>query len=280
MIWQRSFAGLVARRAAGCQAVAAVLGGGQVPHGTAGGSWVSEVGLGPSELWTVEHASTCERPAGPRWGRSAGPCASGSRGFRRRSSSAAPGRRSSPPPAGVVQRTISLIDGTKPGLMLRRRRPMPNSGRKQRGRPAISPHSVTGLPCSLQARMTWCSSRSMAGLNGSHRWATLGLSRSAAIRYWIRSLEPMLTKSTSSQQVVDAQGRRRHLQHDAQRACPRRTARPARCSASRGPLDHALEPLHLLQRADHREQQADLCRSGRPAGWPAAASGRTPGRPS
>ena len=37
----------------------------------------------------------------------------------------------------------------------------------------------------------------MAGLNGSHRCATLGLSRSAAIVYWIRSLEPMLTKSTS-----------------------------------------------------------------------------------
>ncbi len=40
------------------------------------------------------------------------------------------------------------------GLMLKRRRPMPKSGRKQRGRPAISPHSVTGLSAPLQAWMT------------------------------------------------------------------------------------------------------------------------------
>jgi hypothetical protein len=75
---------------------------------------------------------------------------------------------------------------------------MPNSGRKQRGRPAISPHKVTGLPCSLQALMIWSSTLKMAGPNGSQRWATFGLSRSAAIRYCVRSLEPMLTKSTSS----------------------------------------------------------------------------------
>src|ERR1700676_2539143 len=50
----------------------------------------------------------------------------------------------SSPSSRLEQRTISLIVGTKAGLMLKRRRPMPNKGRKQRARPAISPHRVTG----------------------------------------------------------------------------------------------------------------------------------------
>jgi hypothetical protein len=40
---------------------------------------------------------------------------------------------------------ISLIVGTAAGLILNRRSPMPNNGKKQRGQPAISPQSVTGL---------------------------------------------------------------------------------------------------------------------------------------
>src|SRR5262245_10793697 len=55
--------------------------------------------------------------------------------------------------SNVVRRTISLMEGTNAELMLRRRSPMPNRGRKQRGRPAISPHKVTGLSRSQHALM-------------------------------------------------------------------------------------------------------------------------------
>ena len=51
----------------------------------------------------------------------------------------------------VARRTSSRIGGKKDGSMLKLRNPMPKSGSRQRGRPAISPHSVTGLPRSLQA---------------------------------------------------------------------------------------------------------------------------------
>jgi hypothetical protein len=45
----------------------------------------------------------------------------------------------------VEQRASSLIVGTNAGLMLKLRRPMPKSGRKHLGRPAISPHKVAGF---------------------------------------------------------------------------------------------------------------------------------------
>ena len=76
--------------------------------------------------------------------------------------------------------------------------PMPNSKTNARGEPAISPQRLTGLSASLQAPMTSASTCSTAGLSGWQRWLTLGLSRSAAIRYWIRSFEPIDTKSTTS----------------------------------------------------------------------------------
>ena len=68
---------------------------------------------------------------------------------------------------------------------------------KARGWAAISPQSVTCLPALLQALMTVARTRSTGGARGWQRWLTLGLSRSAAIRYWTRSLLPIDTKSTS-----------------------------------------------------------------------------------
>jgi len=79
---------------------------------------------------------------------------------------------------------------------------MPNNNTTARGRPAISPQSVTGLRARLQAAMTLASTRNTAGLSGWQRWLTRGLSRSAAMRYWTRSLEPIETKSTIS--IIDS----------------------------------------------------------------------------
>ena len=99
--------------------------------------------------------------------------------------------------------------------MLNRRRPMPKRTRTERGWPAISPQSVTGVPVRWQAAKTVWSTRKIAGLSDSQRWATLGLSRSAATRYWIRSLEPIEMKSVSRRIESMQIGRRGDLDHHA-----------------------------------------------------------------
>ena len=105
--------------------------------------------------------------------------------------------------------------GTKAGLMLNRRRPMPKRTRTDRGWPAISPQSVTGVPVRWQASRTIWRTRKIAGLSGSQRWATLGLSRSAATRYWIRSLEPIEMKSVSRRIASMQNGGGGDLDHHA-----------------------------------------------------------------
>ncbi len=61
---------------------------------------------------------------------------------------------------------------------------------------AISPHSVTGLPCLAATSATSFSARSEAGESRSKRSATRGLPRSAANRNCTRSFEPTEAKST------------------------------------------------------------------------------------
>ena len=57
--------------------------------------------------------------------------------------------------------------------------------------------AVKMIPESIRlahANIEW---KKIAGLRDSQRWATLGLSRSAATRYWIKSFEPIEMKSVS-----------------------------------------------------------------------------------
>jgi hypothetical protein len=57
------------------------------------------------------------------------------------------------------------------------------------------------------------------------------------------------------QQMIDAQGRRRHLEHDSQGHILGERDLGALERQAR-PVDHALELPNFLQRADHREQQS------------------------
>ena len=101
--------------------------------------------------------------------------------------------------------------------MLKLRRPMAKSSTKARGWPAISPQSVTGLLALWQALMTCDRTCSTGGASGWQRWLTLGLSRSAAIRYCTRSLEPIETKSTCGSMSLDGNGRGGDFQHHPER---------------------------------------------------------------
>ena len=177
----------------------------------------------------------------------------------------------------VTDRTSSLTAGTNAGLMLAAAGPSRTAaGDRAAGRPSRRTASPA-CPCLTHGRSPGVSTRNTAGWNGSHRWATCGLSRSAAIRYWIRSFDPMLTKSTSS---------RMWSMHTAAAGTsimtPNGTSSPygdlLPVQRHPGPVDQPAELAHLLDGADHREQDADRpVAAGRPAGWPAAGSGRTPG---
>ncbi len=61
--------------------------------------------------------------------------------------------------------------------------------------PAISPQTLTPLPCALHSAMVCATSCSTAGCSGSYRCATDSSARSIASVYWIRSLVPIDRKS-------------------------------------------------------------------------------------
>ncbi len=68
------------------------------------------------------------------------------------------------------------------------------------GRPASSPHKDTGVS---SASLTINSiSRRITGWSSRKYSVTIGFSRPAAIVYWVRSLEPMLKKSTCFRREV------------------------------------------------------------------------------
>ena len=54
-----------------------------------------------------------------------------------------------------VRETASRTVGITAGVMLSLVIPIPSSGSRHLGRPAISPHTVTGLPAWRQAFTTW-----------------------------------------------------------------------------------------------------------------------------
>ena len=150
--------------------------------------------------------------------------------------------------------------------MLNRRSPMPKRARTDRGWPWPSrrAESHAGSRCARQASRTiWSTLRKMAGAERrSQRWATLGLSRSAATRYWIRSFEPIEMKSVLAQDRVDAHGRRRDLDHHARlHVLAERDALAAEAAA--GLLDQAVDVAELLQGGDHGEEHVDFAVTAR-----------------
>ena len=116
-----------------------------------------------------------------------------------RTSSASASSRASP--ATTVQRptsswrTAALTRGTAAGETLSSWTPSPASTGMASSSDAASPQTATSIR-PRAARHTWSMSRSTPGSSGSERAATAPLPRSAAIAYWVRSLVPMLTKST------------------------------------------------------------------------------------
>ena len=136
------------------------------------------------------------------------------------------------------------------------RRPMPKRTRAERGWPAISPHRVTGVPVRWQASSTICKTRKIDGLSGSHRCATLGLSLSAATRYWIRSFDPMEIKSVSRKSASMQKA-----------AAGTSTMTPVLTSSAKGTasreivaglLDHLVDLPQLFERGDHGKEHRDL----------------------
>ena len=151
----------------------------------------------------------------------------------------------------------SLIVGMNAGLMLNRRNPMPKSTSTERGWPAISPQSVTGVPVRWQASRTMRNTRKIAGASDSHRCATLGLSRSAATRYWIRSFEPIEMKSVSRKKGVDANRRRGHLDHHASLDILAER-HPLALKIAPRLLNQVVDVQQLFERRDHRKQHRDF----------------------
>ena len=85
--------------------------------------------------------------------------------------------------------------------------------RRAAGSAAASPHTPTGLPARRPAAAQAAISCSSAGCHGSSRSARSPRCRSAAKVYWLRSLVPMLRKSTSSAGRSGAQRGGRDLHH-------------------------------------------------------------------
>ena len=115
-------------------------------------------------------------------------------------------RRSSP-------RTASLIAGTARGATLSSRTPSPTSSPwPSRRRPARRrPRPAPGRRRPGRRRR---SAAARPGRTGRPTGATASLPRSAASAYWVRSLVPMLKKSTCGANARRLQRRRRHLDHD------------------------------------------------------------------
>ena len=87
--------------------------------------------------------------------------------------------------------------GIAPGVMLNSVSPRPTSSVSSAGSDAISPQSDTGMRCRAAARRTMTIIRRIAGCSGSYSRDTRSSARSTARQYWIRSLVPMVKKSTS-----------------------------------------------------------------------------------
>ena len=65
------------------------------------------------------------------------------------------------------------------------------------GSPALSPQTVMRLPMASDLAHSSCKQRTTAGWKQSKKRLTLGLERSTASKYWIKSLLPIEKKSTS-----------------------------------------------------------------------------------
>src|SRR5512135_483206 len=133
--------------------------------------------------------------------------------------------------------------GTKAGLMLNRRRPMPKSVRTERGCPAISPQSVTGVPVCWQAWKTMWRTLKIAGLSGDE-----------ILDQVVRADRDEVGLAEDG---VDADGRRGDLDHDARldilaERDPLAPEVPTRL------LNHLVDLVQFLQRGDHREEHRDL----------------------
>ena len=76
------------------------------------------------------------------------------------------------------------------------RKPRPINAIAESGRPAISPHRVTGTEWRWPASTISFSARRKGGDRSSKRSATRALPRSTALKNWNRSLEPTETKSS------------------------------------------------------------------------------------
>ncbi|MCY1447789.1 hypothetical protein D9M71_644250 [compost metagenome] len=106
--------------------------------------------------------------------------------------------------ARSLSRTARRTSSSVPGCRLNSVRPSASSMRVMRGSPAISPHTATGTSCSRPVRRMCASRRSTAGCSGEYSSPTASLLRSAASRYWTRSLVPIDRKSTKSMKLSSA----------------------------------------------------------------------------
>ena len=79
--------------------------------------------------------------------------------------------------------------------MLSFRIPSPTKTAVERGSPPSSPQTLMGLPASEKAATASWIRRKTAGWKLWQQGATSGFVRSAARRYWLKSLVPMLAKS-------------------------------------------------------------------------------------
>ena len=96
-----------------------------------------------------------------------------------------------------TERTACLAAGIAGGAMLSSSTPSPIRTAAASGSAAISPHTATRVVAPA-ASVIAAISRSTAGSSGSASRATAALPRSAARVYWVRSLVPMLNRSTSA----------------------------------------------------------------------------------
>ena len=109
----------------------------------------------------------------------------------------------------------SLIIGMNAGLMLKLRRPMPNSSTKARGAPAISPHSVTGVSAALQAAMTLVKHAQHRRAERLAQVADLGIVAVGRHQVLHQVVRADRDEVDFLQQRVDRNGRRRHFEHEA-----------------------------------------------------------------
>ncbi len=161
--------------------------------------------------------SRTRRAAGRGPGRHRGRRGSGVRGRGRRR------RRSVGPPASRRARTTARRSA--------RERPARPAGQRRARRRRARRRRRPG-PGRRAARQTASTSLSTPGSSGSASAATAGLPRSAASAYCVRSLVPMLKKSTCGDERGGLQRRRRHLDHDRRPGARPAAPRPPSATAS------------------------------------------------